>query len=225
MSPRPVSASAGGRHAALASPTRRRLLELLQSDSTARDVHDLGATVGLHPSTARSHLEILRRAGLVVRRTHRHDGRGRPRTVYAAVESQHGRGHYEGLAALLAAGLADTADERAARAEQIGEQWAAQLSGVPTLDGAADEEVAVHVSGLFERLGFAPELRTSEAGRQIALHACPFRPVAREHPEVVCAVHLGLLRGTLARLGATTTPQLTPFVEPELCMVRLGARE
>jgi len=200
-------------------------LELLQSDSTARDVHDLGATVGLHPSTARSHLEILRRAGLVVRRTHRHDGRGRPRTVYAAVESQHGRGHYEGLAALLAAGLADTADERAARAEQIGEQWAAQLSGVPTLDGAADEEVAVHVSGLFERLGFAPELRTSEAGRQIALHACPFRPVAREHPEVVCAVHLGLLRGTLARLGATTTPQLTPFVEPELCMVRLGARE
>jgi predicted ArsR family transcriptional regulator len=225
MTPRPVSASAGGHHAALASPTRRRLLELLKSEPTARDVHDLGAAVGLHPSTVRFHLETMRRAGLVVRQTHRHDGRGRPRTVYAAVQPQHGRGQYEGLAALLAAGLADTADERSARAEQIGEQWAGQLMGVPTLDGAADEEVAVHVSGLFERLGFAPELRTSEAGRQIALHACPFRPVARDHPEVVCAVHLGLLQGTLARLGSSSVPQLTPFVEPELCMVRLGTRE
>lgn len=223
MTPRPASASAGGHHAALASPTRRRLLELLQSEPTARDVHDLGTAVGLHPSTVRFHLETMRRAGLVVRQTHRHDGRGRPRTAYAAVQSQHDRSQYEGLAALLAAGLADTADERSARAEQIGEQWAGQLMGVPTLEGAADEEVAVHVSGLFERLGFAPELRTSEAGRQIALHACPFRPVARDHPEVVCAVHLGLLRGTLARLGVSTSPRLAPFVEPELCMVHLGS--
>lgn len=225
MTPRPASASTGGHHAALASPTRRRLLELLQSEPTARDVHDLGAAVGLHPSTVRFHLETMRRAGLVVRQTHRHDGRGRPRTAYAAVQSQHGRGQYEGLAALLAAGLADTADQRSARAEQIGEQWASQLTGVPTLDGAAGEEVAVHVSGLFERLGFAPELRTSEAERQIALHACPFRAVARDHPEVVCAVHLGLLQGTLARLGATNTPRLTPLVEPELCLVHLGSAE
>lgn len=225
MSPRPASASAGGHHAALASPTRRRLLELLQSDPTARDVHDLGTALGLHPSTVRFHLETMRRAGLVVRHTQRHDGRGRPRTAYAAVSSQHGRGQYEGLAALLAAGLADTADERSARAEQIGEQWAGQLMGVPTLDGAAREEVAVHVSGLFERLGFAPELRASEHGHQIALHACPFRAVAREHPEVVCAVHLGLLQGSLSRLGASTAPRLEPFVEPELCLVHLGSAQ
>ena len=31
--------------------------------------------------------------------------------------------------------------------------------------------------------------------------------------------------GTLARLGSSSVPQLTPFVEPELCMVRLGTRE
>ncbi|MEO7235162.1 MAG: ArsR family transcriptional regulator [Lapillicoccus sp.] len=223
MSPRPASASAGGVHAALASPTRRRLVELLQSDPTARDVHDLGMAVGLHPSTVRFHLETLRRAGLVVRQDPSHDGLGRPRTAYATAEGQHGTSHYEGLARLLAEGLSDTPDGRSVRAEQIGEEWARQLVGVPSQDAATADDAVVQVISLFERLGFAPEVRTSEHGRQIALRACPFRAVARDHPEVVCAVHLGLLRGSLTRLGASAAPRLVPFVKPELCMVHLGA--
>lgn len=222
MTPRPVSASADDVHAVLASPTRRRLLELLRSDPTARDVHDLGTAMGLHPSTVRVHLETMRRAGLVRRQTRRRDGRGRPRTAYAAAEAEQERAGYQGLAAILAAGLADTAAGRSARAEQIGEQWAGELSDAPSLDAAADDDVERHVTGLFERLGFAPELRDSEHGSEIALRACPFRSVARQHPEVVCAVHLGLLRGSLERLGAATAPRLLPFVEPELCLVQLG---
>jgi NAD-dependent dihydropyrimidine dehydrogenase PreA subunit len=41
--------------------------------------------------------------------------------------------------------------------------------------------------------------------------------VARDHPEVVCAVHLGLLRGSLTRLDTCAAPRLVPFVEPEPC--------
>jgi predicted ArsR family transcriptional regulator len=233
VSPRPASASTGGVHAALASPIRSRLLELLRSDPTARDVHELGQTVGLHPSTVRFHLETLRRVGLVVRETRAHDGLGRPRTAYALPAGQPGGGQYQDLAGLLAAGLADTPDERSARAEQIGEQWSRQLVDVRTPHGDAVEEVAVeevaveevaaHVSRLFERLGFAPEMLTAGRSGHIALRACPFRAVARDHPEVICAVHLGLLRGTLDRLGSTSeAPRLVPFVEPELCMVHLG---
>jgi predicted ArsR family transcriptional regulator len=129
------------------------------------------------------------------------------------------------LAALLAAGLADTPQRRSARAERIGEEWAHELLSSTALDDAPVEDVAVQVSGLFERLGFAPELGHSEHGRQIALHACPFRLVARKHPEVICSVHLGLLRGSLARLGPTVAPRLLPFVEPELCVVHLGSAE
>jgi predicted ArsR family transcriptional regulator len=78
------------------------------------------------------------------------------------------------------------------------------------------------VTRLFAELGFDPELGGDEAGRQIRLHACPFRDAARANPEVVCSIHLGLLRGTLARLGAPpTTAQLLPFVEPELCVAQL----
>lgn len=225
MSPRPVAASAGDVHAALASPIRRRLLELLQSAPAARDVEDLGGAVGLHSSTVRFHLETMRRAGLVVRARHPQAGRGRPRTAYAAVEAPDNGGGYQGLATVLAAGLADTPEGRSARAERIGEEWAGQFLGAAEPAGVPLEEAAMEVSALFERLGFAPELRSSEHGRQIALHACPFRTVARDHTDVVCSVHLGLLRGSLARLGAPTTPRLIPFVEPELCMVHLGTAE
>ncbi|WP_407068222.1 ArsR family transcriptional regulator, partial [Lapillicoccus sp.] len=61
----------GGVHTALASSTRRRLLELLRGADTARDVHELGEAVGLHPSTVRFLLETLRQAGLVARREQR----------------------------------------------------------------------------------------------------------------------------------------------------------
>ena len=101
--------------------------------------------------------------------------------------------------------------------------WAAELTaeaGQPPQVSAQD--AARTVTGLFADMGFDPELVDDEAHRQIRLHACPFRDAARANPEVVCSVHLGLLRGTLTRLGAPpTTARLLPFVEPELCLAQL----
>lgn len=221
MSPRPVSA--GGVHAALASSTRSRLLDVLAAAEGARDVHELGRAVGLHPSTVRFHLETLRHVGLVTRQKHPHPGVGRPRTAYAAAAPARTDSGYERLARLLAADLSQTSPDPSARAEDIGGQWAQQL--VPTLAGAGAtmDEAATQLSGLFGQLGFDPETRTAGQSRQIELRACPFRAAAREHPEVVCAVHLGLLRGILERLGSSAASRLLPFVEPELCLVELSA--
>ncbi len=211
-------------HAALSSPTRRRLLQLLRADGAARDAHDLAEVVELHLTTVRFHLEALRRAGLLVRSSSSPAGAGRPRTVYAAVavggDVVDG---YRQLASLLAAHLSDIAEARATRAEQAGRSWAGQL--VPTA-GDTDltvDEAAGQVTGLFADLGFEPELASVGADRQIALRACPFRAVAREHPEVVCSIHLGLLRGSLVQLGVSAASRLVPFVEPELCVAHLTA--
>jgi predicted ArsR family transcriptional regulator len=58
--------------------------------------------------------------------------------------------------------------------------------------------------------------------REIRLRACPYRDVAREHSEVVCAVHLGLLQGALTQLGTPpTTVRLEPFVKPHPCLAYL----
>jgi predicted ArsR family transcriptional regulator len=218
------AARGGDVHAALASPMRQRLLELLRARDTPTDVHQLAQSVGLHVTTVRFHLEVLRRAGLVVRRPQPQPRTGRPRTLYAPVSAkadQMATG-YQGLAALLATHLSDTAEGRAARAEEAGLAWAEQLVPAAPQTELTVSDAARHMSGLFAEVGFDPELTTVSTGWQITLRACPFRAVARQHPEVVCGVHAALLRGSLDRLGVSTTSRLVPFVEPELCLAQLA---
>ena len=53
----------GDVHAALASPVRQQLLDLLRVSGTPTDAHQLAQNIGLHVTTVRFHLEVLRRAG------------------------------------------------------------------------------------------------------------------------------------------------------------------
>lgn len=213
---------ANGPAAPLASPQRQRLYDLLGAAEEPRDAQDLAAATGLHVTTVRFHLDVLRRAGLVAGRSQSRATAGRPRTVYTAV-SRREPGGYPTLTRLLAAHLADTPEARAVRAEQAGTAWAAELTAVadpPSKVGA--EQAAQEVTRMFAQLGFDPELAGDQADRQIRLRACPFRAAARANPEVICSVHRGLLRGILTRLGAPpTTARLLPFVEPELCLAQL----
>lgn len=221
--PRPAAGRSGGMHAALSSPVRRRLLDLLQQSPSPRTVQELGEVVGLHQSTIRSHLELLRRAGLVARAPRTSRAPGRPATAYVDAAGPGGDGSdraYRQLAGLLAAHLSDTAEERAERAERAGEAWAGQLVPEPGEAGTV-ADAAGQIRDLFAEIGFGPELSTDGAEHQIALRACPFRDIAHERPEV-CSVHRGLLRGGTERFGATAQTRLLPFVEPELCLAVLG---
>ena len=75
------------------------------------------------------------------------------------------------------------------------------------------------VMALFTEMGFDPELADESGGQRILLHACPFVGVARAHPEVVCTLRLGLLRGALEHLAAPPLDaRLVPFAEPGLCV-------
>jgi predicted ArsR family transcriptional regulator len=151
-------------------------------------------------------------------------GPGRPPLVYAAVPGQalqqEPRG-YRLLAQILASHLVATAPDAAASAIVAGRQWGQFLTQRPAplqrLDGRAASERLV---GMFAALGFQPEL--ADDGRRILLHHCPFREVAERQPQVVCSVHLGLLRGALAQLGAPVeATRLEPFVTPRLCVAHL----
>ena len=81
----------------------------------------------------------------------------------------------------------------------------------PTLALQRDLELVEHL----DRLGFDPDPHE----QQIRLRACPFRDAAREHPQVVCAVHRGLIEQLLEPSG--TRSRLVPFAEPDLCLVTL----
>ena len=212
-----VDATSDARHAALAVPSRRRLLEVLRRGGKPLDVTDLAAAVGLHVTTARSHLELLERAGLVHRAADRAGRPGRPRQLYAAAaQPVVGEGHRQ-LAGVLAAAVAGDDDGGRGRAERAGERWAEEQ--VPAGTVQSWDAATRGVGELFDRLGFAPQLVDDGRHRRLELYGCPFRDTARAYPDVVCGMHLGLLRGALTRLGGSADGVgLRAFVAPELCI-------
>jgi len=218
-------------HGALAVASRLRLLDALRTSDRPLDVRELAATCGLHVTTVRFHLDVLTDAGLVTSQFGQSGTRGRPRRLYAPASravAAGGHAGYELLSGILAEHWAGSRDERALRAEQAGWAWAGRRELDPTATATtADEtsldQAAVHVNAVFAELGFDPELVHDGESLQIRLHACPFRTVAVTHPEVVCSIHLGLLRRTLADFDAPpTSVSLEPFVRPDLCLARLA---
>src|SRR3989337_955761 len=66
-------------HRALSDPSRLRILEVLEEAEAPLDARELGARVGLHFNTVRSHLRVLAEAGLVPSARERGPRPGRPR--------------------------------------------------------------------------------------------------------------------------------------------------
>jgi predicted ArsR family transcriptional regulator len=205
------------------SKPRRRLLKLLRRSDIPLDVYQLADATGLHITTIRFHLDVLVKAGKVAVQKTPRSTPGRPRTVYAASTEEAPPDGYRPLAAVLAANLGPTPRARRRRAEQAGRDWATSLVPASTLTNP--DETAHRIVDLFVEMHFDPELVDPAPGSrdvQIRLRACPYRDVARDHPDVVCAIHLGLLQGALTQLGnPASTVRLVPFVKPHLCLAHL----
>ncbi len=236
---------------ALAGESRQALLAALQRVGGPLDAGEAGASVGLHPNTARVHLEVLCSVGLVERRTEDRSRRGRPRVLYEMVPAAPGpldrrRARdadvgYRELARLLAKQFSELPDV-AGEAMRAGRRWAALPSDValPTRRLSATETIGV-ATDLLESLGFEPQPVTelqpetqpargpgpgTAAGR-IVLHHCPFEELVHESRSVVCGIHLGMLKATVERLDSPVdVVELEPFVtdEPTVCTVHLAVR-
>ncbi|MBV9321924.1 MAG: winged helix-turn-helix transcriptional regulator [Mycobacterium sp.] len=217
-----------------------RVLQLVREHDGAVDATELAARMGLHLTTVRFHLDRLCDEGVVARTRLAPTGVGRPRTGYVAVRD---RLDYQSLAEILALELGDNTEQRRRRAERAGRRWAERIAAGPTPETLAAQpsdslnHQAATTAEVFRRMGFGPELgppsEPAGANRQrtIRLHACPVRDLARAHPEVGCAMHLGLLEGLLAhdpvrRAGSPALhAQLEPFVEPDLCIAKVIASD
>jgi predicted ArsR family transcriptional regulator len=208
--------------------SRARVLEALQTARTALGVGQVATKVGLHPNTARFHLDGLVEQGLAERNSEERATPGRPRALYSATRGSApaGRRSYRLLAQILTSYLATTSRQPEKAALRAGEEWGRYLAERPApfrrIDAAAATRQLVQA---LDDIGFAPEPTTVGRKRQIRLHHCPFREAAEQHREVVCTIHLGLMRGMLAEMEAPLFAEsLEPFVEPDLCITRLTSR-
>jgi predicted ArsR family transcriptional regulator len=235
----------------LLSPVRRRIVEVLDAlptrgaeegslqRSTGLTAAEVGAAVQLHPTSARFHLEQLVAAGVLTSSFHRH-GTGRPRKRYA-VGAGHGTGvnteaSYRMLAELLTQAVAPQQSGDRLSAEEAGARWARQHVLSP--DGADSLTTPAQTPGqwlattgrvvdLLEAWGYRPSVRTGAGGHTVTvvLAQCPFLELARAHTDVVCAAHLGLLKGALEALGEVGTDvRLEPFAEGGACRAQLTTR-
>lgn len=199
----------GDYHAALASPSRRRVLDVLLAAPDPLDAAAVAGQLGLHVTTARFHLDQLTAAGLASRRPGAEPRPGRPRMLYSPAGLPRDEDSRGQLIEILAAALADR-DDHAADSVRAGRRWAGSFDAPDPADPLPG------LLGVLGRLGFDPEPDAD----LIRLRACPFRDAAREHPDVICAVHRGLIEQLLE--GSRPGARLLPFVEPELCLVALG---
>ena len=230
-----VASPAGNAEAyrALAGRSRRALLAALRQAGRPLDASEAAAAVGLHRNTARVHLDLLWKAGLVLRRPEDRSVQGRPRMLYElasppaypveATGPAAKEPGYRELAGLLAQQLTQVAD-LPGEAILAGRRWASALDERPFPVGPLSAaEAAAEVTGVLSRLGFDPE-QDLGTGR-ILLHRCPFAEVARESRAVVCGIHLGMLTATAERLNSPLRiAGLDPFVtdDPPLCVVRVA---
>ena len=214
-------------HRALSSSVRRRLLEVLEG-SDGDDVRSLADRLELHVNTVRTHLAVLEDAGLVISEAEERDRPGRPKLLYRTTGASLGRdsgdgGGYRFLAAVLASYLASSEQDPAGAAERAGTAWGHYLVDRPAPFQSVDPGTALtRVVGLLQEFGFAPELDVQAPSQpQVFLHRCPFLEVAKEHQDIVCSIHLGLMRGALDELGAEVeATDLIPWVDPDRCVSR-----
>jgi predicted ArsR family transcriptional regulator len=192
-------------------PRRAQIVSVLESESEGLDASELGRRVGLHPNTVRWHLDVLASAGIVTSAAESLGNPGRPRRLYRLVPA---RDDYRSLASVLVATLSRD-DAAPAACERAGRAWGAGLAGArPRQQGGALETVA----GILAEHGFEPQ-----AGEQaITMHRCPYRELAQVSPDVVCAVHRGLIDGALQELGSPlAVGSLEVFPLPDTCVAHL----
>jgi predicted ArsR family transcriptional regulator len=210
------------RHRLLGDPARLMIMEAVTDGP--RLISELTALTGLHRNTLRAHLARLIDAGLLTTERRQPIGPGRPATRYLLRDSLGIPGTEQRLLirSLLRMVSGAYSQDAPGRAETEGRRLGRQLG--LALDPPSIEQALRQVVGMLRDLAFAPELTAAEGVNLIALHHCPFA-VKADDPRggIICAFHLGLIRGVVDVAGprGQHLVRLLPHVEPDLCRAEI----
>lgn len=206
--------------------TKTRVLELLRAADGPLSAQDVAATAGLHANTARFHLDSLVDSGLATRDSENAGRLGRPRMVYRATGGGQapGRRSYRLLAEMLTSMVVTGMERPGEAAVAAGREWGRYLVERPHPAQRVEIADALHrIRDVMTSAGFVTDPVYEDGGDAVLdIRECPFRELAEQHRDVVCSLHLGLMRGATEEIRAPVTgTSLTPFVSPSLCTARL----
>jgi predicted ArsR family transcriptional regulator len=189
--------------ASLLEPTRRQLYQLVAEEREPLSRDQAAAAVGVSRAMAAFHLDRLVDAGLLRAEYRRLSGRrgkgaGRPSKLYRRSATRLELGlparDYRLLGFLLAEALSagSTVDPKGVGHEYgraLGGRARQRLRGEP---GSA--ALRRCVEDVLATLGFEP---TRSAGGEIEAGNCPFDPISRRFPGVVCHTAVALIGGVI----------------------------
>lgn len=217
---------------ALVEPLRKSLFLFVASSASPVGRDQAADALGVTRSVAAFHLDKLADAGVVEIEYRRPPGRtgrgaGRPAKLYRSVTEELlfsvPERHYDVAATVLTLAVADAesrsipiSDALRRTARRFGRAMGA--TSVETCESTAQNSLE-RVAGVLTRYGYEPHAEPSG----LTLANCPYRALAKEHPEVVCQMNLRLLKGLLK--GAERTDLVArPDVTAGQCCVRIVQR-
>ncbi len=224
--------SVGDVAASLGDPTRRGIYMSVRESAEPVTATQIAELFGIHPNVARHHLDRLAGDGYLRVTRKRRSGStgpvaGRPAKCYEATSKeiaiQYPPRRHQLLSELLARVIERVAPEEGPRiAEEVGLEYGRELAaeiGLPEESGfdAAVGAVARAMMGV----GF--EMQAQPTDRQLLTSHCPFGKTAADHPELVCKLDQGIVRGLMETLHPSETPiVVTPHDNPaDHCITQL----
>lgn len=196
---------------------RTEILGLVQQAPAGVTTAEVAAKTGLRPSTVRSHLDHLVGAALLVKARANSGLPYRPAWRYRPAGHDPAPTIYRFLLAAVLQHLATTGDDARADAVSVGLRWGRQFAG--------EHHHRAALMQVLQALGFTPrEMAYGGADTEIHLFTCPYLELVRRHPDAMCGIHAGIIRGVRQGTGhADGSVRLEPFGAPGACVVRLDA--
>jgi predicted ArsR family transcriptional regulator len=221
----------GALASSLGDATRRGIYISVREAAEPATASQIAELFELHTNVARHHLDKLVADGYL-RVTHRRrpgkrgPGAGRPAKHYEPtrkeVSVQFPERRYDLLAELLLR-VVERLDPEGAKhvAEEIGAEFGRELAaevGIP--EDAGFNSAVQSVARVMLGVGF--ETSTEVDDHALVTRHCPFGETATQHPDIVCRLDQGIVRGLLAASNQEARPIVIPHLSlSEACYTDL----
>jgi predicted ArsR family transcriptional regulator len=221
--------------ASLAEPTRRALYLYVQAQPSAVSRDEAAAAVGVPRHTAKFHHDKLASDGVLdvefARRTGRRGpGAGRPAKLYRPASPELAvtvpERRYELAGQLMARAISTARSHRMPVTEALDEaardhgRMLANRARAAAGESPSDAALLSAARQVLDGEGY----HTSAEPAGLALANCPFRALAAEHTDTICAMNLAIMKGML---GGLSQLGLAPVLDHATggCCVRLAAKD